>query len=298
MKLRPLLLTSLILNFILLPGCSSPPKPHILPLSEINKKFIQYCKDEFKLDVKLIALENTLWVYYPMTTPVFGIKVTDQGPQSSSEGKEQNAINFIDGKFQDGAFRFQYDIGKTKKYTKDYGYGSNYSEEYQKAQRDILTAFQNVYFGVEATPKDSPKLPQYVVMVIADIKTGLEIENMFYFLDLKRAMSNPPDLTYDEYSKRFINDIRGKTAIIDDTEGTHLIYKEITMEDFIPKQIINRMNFKYFKSSFPPSDDPVAEFKKSTQETINAYNFTSFYTLELNDLATGKQTTINKAELL
>ena len=100
------------------------------------------------------------------------------------------------------------------------------------------------------------------------------------------------NIPQEEFVKRSLYDMKGKAQWIGDTEGRHLAYNEIVMPEFLARQITSRVNFKYQKSSFPPSNDARGEVLTIVAETLRNYNFTDFNYVELRDLNTGLTETV------
>ena len=53
-------------------------------------------------------------------------------------------------------------------------------------------------------------------------------------------------------AKRVLQESKGSTDYIGDEIGQHLEYNDIQMPDFLTKQMINRIRFKFTQSDFPP----------------------------------------------
>ena len=278
---------------ILILGCAKTPTP--LPLSEAEAKFIKSLKEEYGYDITIRQIENTLFIYHPMRVSLVDIKASEGGPKESKEAKELMSVKYIGASYQDRSFTVEYDIGLNKTYSKDYGYSSIYTEEFQKRQNNIFSALSGNYFDAQGSPER--KVPDFLVLVIADIVKGIEIEVTTYIPDLKRAMSLAADITQEEYAKRYLTEIRGNTAIIDDATGSHLEYKPVVFTGFLARQIVNRVNFKYLRSSFPPSEDTVKEISKIAAETFGAYQFKDYNALTLKDLNSGRSEIVSPAQI-
>ncbi len=110
-------------------------------------------------------------------------------------------------------------------------------------------------------------------------------------------MSPMPSIPHEEYTKRYLTEIRGSTSIVDDVSGEHLDYRRITMEEFLGKQLANRINFKYGRSDFPPSEDTVSEILNIVSTTVRLYEFEAFENIVLKDLDTDEQKTLSRSEL-
>lgn len=273
----------------LLAGCSRATPPAPRPLSEAHQKFLKICREEHKLKVVLKPLRNTLWIYVPLDDDLMKVSSTPEGARKSDTGEEHPAVKYLESVHNDLRFKITYDIHPDKNYLQSPGYRLAYSSAYQKISQQVLAGVSRAYFET----KDAP---QFFVTVITDVKNGVEMENIFYLEDLKQYMAFGA-LPQEEFVKRSIYEARGKTDWIGETEGRHLAYTEITMPEFLAKQIATRINFKYQKSSFPPSPDTRGEILKVVAETFKNYNFTDFNYVELRDLATGLVENVLPAEL-
>lgn len=282
----------------MLGGCSAQTPP-LRELSDAEKKMIEICKNEYQFDVVLKSLNNTVWIYLPRTESFLDLKANEKGPQNSSDPKESLSIKFLNGNFTDGIFKLEYDIGSSKTYAKDYGFATQFSEQYQKDQRNILTAVYRAFSDLHVLDKNSPeaiKTPDFFILVIADITKGIETQTTFYFRDLLRGMSDP--LFQEEYTKRFISDYpTGNKDIIFDRRGNHLNIEELTWPKFLIKQIVYRIQYKYQRSAFPPASEAKNEILKIAKETLEAYHFEDFEAIELQDLGDNSSRRIKKSQL-
>lgn len=272
-----------------LAGCSKTTPPAPRPLSEMHQKFLKICQDEHKLKVVLKPLRNTVWIYVPLDDDLMKVSSTPEGARKSDMGEDRPAVKYLGSVHNDRRFKITYDIHPDKNYVQTPGYRLGYSSAYQKISQEILTSVSRAYFELTDAP-------QFFVTVIADVKNGVEMENIFYLDDLKKYMAFGA-LPQEEFLKRSIYEARGKTDWIGDSEGRHLAYSEMTMPEFLAKQMSNRISFKFQKSSFPPSADTRGEILKAVVETLKSYNFTDFNYVELRDLDTGLTETVSPAEL-
>ncbi|MBI5024759.1 MAG: hypothetical protein HZC18_07165 [Candidatus Omnitrophica bacterium] len=273
----------------LLAGCSRATPSAPRPLSEAHQKFLKICREEHKLKVVLKPLQNTLWIYVPFNDDLMKISSTAEGMRKSDTREERPAVKYLESVYSDRRFKITYDIHPDKNYLQSPGYRLGYSSAYQEISQQILTSVSRAYFE----PTDAP---QFFVTVIADVKNGVEMENIFYLDDLKRYMAFGA-LPQEEFLKRSIYEARGKSDWIGDTQGRHLAYNEMTMPEFLAKQMSTRISFKFQKSSFPPSADTRGEILNAVVETLKSYNFTDFNYVELRDLNTGLTETVSPMEL-
>lgn len=259
-----------------------------------------------------------MWIYVPIEQRIVDVKATDKGPFKSKEPQEKLTVKYIDAVITEDAINMDYDIAMGKGYGKSYGYSQAYTKEYSKVQNNILMALKDSFFDVGKIAGDvefvnvqknqshkklvnsyvkTDNPPEFFVITISNIVKGIEIEILLNFDDYKKAMSPNPIIPHEEYTKRYITEIRGNTSIISDLEGKHIDYRDITLKEFLGKQLTNRVNFKYSRSDFPPSNDTIQELLKITATTVRLYSFNNFISVNLKDLVTGDIKTITRAEL-
>lgn len=325
-KHKILLVTGILLYFS---GCFHRPVDESLlqPLTEPEKKLAALCKKDYGVDIVLRRMANTLWVYVPTEDQFLNLKVSEDGPKPAQPPDEALAIHFIDVDYKDRVFTVRYDIGKTKKSTEDFGYTWQYVESFSNLRRQIPTAISRAFADVEENEKtgqmqervegdvdygDSRKqashktlvqshvktnpVPEFFVIVIADIKNGLEAKMTFYFKDLRRGMTDPSFT--EEYTRRIIaENMTGHAAIIGDKLGRHVKFDNITWPKFLSKLIAYRIRYKFAISSNTPSEDIDKEVLNVTATTLNIYPFNGFYGVLMKNLDTGKDFSYLKEEL-
>ncbi len=288
MNFRTSALTLLSLS-IFIAGCGPSPLPEKkIASSEAYTKFLKLAKEDYSLEPVTHWVENTLWIYLPTEESLFDLKAKDPAPPGD-QPVDKETLQFIDGKYEAGQFMITYDVAKVRSYPKDYGYGTSYSEEYQSKQRNIMAALTRAFENAE-------EKPEFLILVAADIKKGIELKMAMAYQDLDRASK---DQTFmEEYAYRAVLDTpHGDKAIIGDKVGKHLEYKPITWPEFLTKQILYRLQFKYQQSSFPPKDTPEKIITTAAAQTVKAYNFTAYDGIVLKDLASRETKTIDKAAI-
>lgn len=236
---------------------------------------------------------DTFWIYYPTQDPIFDYEAQKEAAKTEATKKPSPfAVQFAEGMFKDNRFSLEYDIIKrTKVKTEDYGYNSSYTESYIKVQNNIFTCISDVFFNVEVA--ETP--PQFFVMVVTDIKKGIETRATFYLEDFKRYMSG--DLPYEEYMKRFIADTKGGQNFIGDETGSHIKYEEVAMTDFLTKQMVNRIRFKFERSDFVPPEDFDDTIAGIVADTTRYYNFDKFGQVQLSNLRLNKSFLFDRVQL-
>ncbi|MBI4309199.1 MAG: hypothetical protein HY591_02595 [Candidatus Omnitrophica bacterium] len=288
----------LVLSFFFLltmAGCGGEkPAPVLMSMTAAQKKFEQKCREDFDLHVITRMAGSTLWIYLPVKDPIFDYEAQKENSGEAHKKPSKFTVQYLDGNFKDGNFFFEYDIVTRKKVkAEDYGYSSSYTDNYVKAQNNLFTAISDVFFN--AKPKAGEADVKFVVIVITDIKKGIETKATLSLEDFKRYMSG--DLPYEEYMKRFLADTKGGQSMIGDETGSHLQYKDVALPEFLAKQIINRINFKFTRSDFEPPDDYDKTITGIIADTARYYHFEKFSTARLHNLRLQKEFVFERNQL-
>jgi len=305
------LIAILCLLIFSLPGCVKKDKtPKELPqLSAVHEKFLTMVREDFGYeDVKLRSVGNTLWIYLPFRERIVDIKASKGGKKNAVETSDKMSVKHVQANLSGDRISVEHDIQQYKTYQKDPGYGSNYSDEYSRAQQELMQAISRVYFDYAEEirlagdnpdkPKDFPGIPVFIVMVITDVDKGIEIESMFFFKDLQKAMSMIPSITGDEFLKRYVADIRGNPDAVNDKDGAHLNYRDIDIKEFLARQIENRVNFKYTHSAILPTENTREEVLSAVSETLQAYEYFTVTGVTLKDLFMTTTEDLSKDDLM
>ena len=321
--------TRILLVVLFVSGCFRRPIDEAVPqpLTEPEKKLVEICKKDYGLDIVLRRMANTLWVYVPTEDQFLNLKVSDDGPQPAQPPDAALAIHFIDVEYKNKSFTVRYDISKTKKSTEDPGYSLQYVESFSNLRRQIPTAISRAFADVEENEQtgqlqervegdvdygDSQKqashktlvqsyvktdtVPDFFVILIADIKNGLESKMTFYFKDLRRGMTDPSFT--EEYTRRIISDPpTGYAAVIGDKLGRHVKFDNLTWPKFLSRLIAYRVRFKFAVSSNKPSDDIDKEVLQVAATTLDIYPFKGFYSVFLKNLDTEEDFSYPREEL-
>jgi hypothetical protein len=281
---------------------SCAPKPaRTLAPSEAEKKLINLCQSERGLGITTMAFARTLWVYLPLEHSYLDITSSKEGPVKSAAPQAKMEIKYLDGAFAGGVFDIRYDIRPGRSYTDSRGINTKVTEEYTAAQQFLFGALTRVYGDTGKGPDngqavETPGAPEFFVVVIADIEKGIETRMYVYSQDLRRASVDQG--FGEEYVRRIVVDQPiGHDVIIGDKNGSHLNAYDLTWPDFLSKQMIYRVTFKYQQSAFPPSADTRSELLRIAADTVAAYDFTDFTSVKLRDLDTGAAFVTPRADL-
>lgn len=286
----------MIIGLALCFGCDKAEKPTpILPVSDVQKKFEKKAREDYDLHVITKMVGQTFWVYLPTQDPIFDYEAQKESIGGGEPAKKPSPfmVQFAEGIFKDNRFALEYDIIKrTKVKMEDYGYNSSYTDSYIKMQNNLFTCISDIFFNNEVA--DTP--PQFFVMVVTDIKKGIETRATFYLEDFKRYMSG--DLPYEEYMKRFIADTKGGQNFIGDETGSHIKYEAVAMTDFLSKQMVNRIRFKFERSDFNPPEDFDDTIVGIVADTTRYYKFDKFRQVQLSNLRQNKNFIFDRTQLI
>ncbi len=308
-------------------SCAQPPPEEARTPTQAHQKLIKLCKEEYNLDVVTKAFENTIWIYLPLDKSYLYLTASKEGPMKSSESEEKMALKYVDGEFKDNTFRLGYDISKNKQYTDSKGIGTKTTEEYTAKQQFLFSAINRAYGDVEKLPDSdeyvegvpgdvtymgasvndshkrlvrsyikTDKVPDFFVIVIADIEKGIETRSYLYLQDLRRVYTDQG--FGEEYIRRAVTDQPiGHEVIIGDKAGSHLNAYDMTWPEFLMKQMVYRTTLKYTFSSIPPYPDTLQQLTEIAAETIRGYEFNDFSFVHLVDLRAGTMHMLTKTEL-
>lgn len=288
-------LLAFVAVLVALGGCGKVEPQPKFTLTEAQKKFEDKCVKDFNLHVRTHQVGRTLWIYLPTKDPIFDYEVQKQ-KRGETKDNPKFVVNYADGLFQNGIFSFEYDIiDKKKSKEENPGFNSSYTDVYVKNQNNIFTAMYEVFLNTKA--KAGETTPRFFVVVITDIKKGIETRLTFYLEDFMRAWSG--DLPNDEYMKRVLSEQKGSPSMVGDETGSHLKYTDITMGEFLAKQIVNRIHYKFQYSDFPPKGNDFDNVIIGiVADTMRYYRFNEFTNIRLNNLRTNKKYLFDKAQLV
>jgi hypothetical protein len=294
----------LILFFALMAGscANNDSASHRVTVSDAEKKFLKICREDNKLPVQLFNTGKTVWIYLPMEEDL--INYSGSKKDDRTKIKKQFNINTFEGENVDRQYRFLVDITYGTKTSKDPGYKSDASEAFIKNRLTIYGAISEAYFDINELPGDRrfldkerdkkrqamlenyiPKndaAPEFMVIVIANIKKGIAYKTVLNLDDYKKYRSEV--LTSDEYNMREISELYGDMSLIGDKEGKSLGIKPITWPWFFVEQIKNRVNFKFTRSDFPPDQDIITEIATIIAETFRYYEYIDYSDVLIENL--------------
>ncbi len=271
-------------------GCYKSPEP-VTELTQAHQKLKQLLSEEYNINAVVEYFPNTLYVYVPTDFDIWKMRSSKPDPFINPKSGPTRIINFVETTLKDSQINIQYDIATVNMYPKQLGYKTLFSEEFYKIHSNLLSALSRAYSDLDVDQKPI----DFVVVMIVDITNGVGLKGLYNLKDIQMVMAN--SLSQDEYVRRSMSDMIGDENFIENWKGKNLNLYDITWPEFISKQIAYRINFKYGRSDFPPTDSDVNEIMAIINDTVNAYNFDDFETIELNDLASGETFLFNKEQL-
>lgn len=285
LSLRNLVKRGLLLNLTLLltiSGCSSSTSPTFLR-EDTATAVVNICRDEYKLDIKATLFGETLWIYFPVEDLL-------NKADKPTKYTEKFIIEDNQNEFRDRVFKLKYKIQDIPEQEKTQEYA--YNKEVLEKTNNIWKVIRRVIFSMDSFKKHEPK---FVSLVTADIKNGFEMSELFYTLDLKKVSYE--FISWGEFQHRTIQDSSVSIEIIGDKEGSHLKFRDFSLEEFIVGQIKNRIKLKFQKPEVEKNVDIDKEILKIVVNTIKTYDFKDFDAVELNNLLTSNRTALNKAAI-
>ncbi len=265
-------------------GCTSKkialPRPRP-PLTNLQKKFELKCRKDYNLNCLTRLVGKTFWIYAPTDKPLFDFAAESPSPPDPLKKPAKYNLLYVNGSYKDNSFYFEYDvIPKIKSDLQNEGIRNEGTDYFNKLYNNLFTA-------VTETLLD-PKTPvSFVVMSITDIKKGIEARYTFYLEDYR--MASVEGIPYDEFSKRVLQESKGSRDYIGDEIGQHLEYNDIRMPDFLTKQMVNRIRFKFTQSDFPPQENYEEAIIGVIADTTRYYHFKDFKEVRTDDIRTKKK---------
>jgi hypothetical protein len=274
---------SLVLASILICGCTSSTKP-TYSKEDVASSLENICKKEYKIEVKARLVGRTLWVYIP---------VEDLFTKADKPEKYMERFSVEDSKvaFERGILKLAYQIKSIPEREK--AQQVKYNKDVSDKINSVWRALRRVVFSMKHSGEDAVR---FYGIVIADIKNGFETIEIFYGQDLKKVSYEY--ISWGEYQHRTIEDTNVSPLIIQDKNGGHLDYRDISMEEFICGQIENRIRMKFQKPEVGINADIDKEILRIAINTLSIYQIQNFSVLELNNLLTQNRIILNKAAVL
>ncbi|MBU0547315.1 MAG: hypothetical protein KJ710_03635 [Candidatus Omnitrophica bacterium] len=273
LKLIPLIL--------FLSACSSSTSPSFLK-ENIPKAVKDICKKEYQLDVITNLTGRTFWVYMPLENII-----------SKSAKPEKYIERFLvedrNNQLDERILRVSYFIKPVEETEKQQDMSLDKSVNTKIF--NVLQVIRRVLFSMDN--RETEKNPLFFCVITADIANGFELKQIFHCLDLKKISYG--FISQTEFQHRIVQNTGVSSQIIGDKEGRHLIYHDITLEEFLADQIQGRIRMKFQKPEVGKNVDIDREVLKIVSLTLNTYTFKDFTLVEMTNLVTGTKVILNQA---
>ncbi|MFH1442243.1 MAG: hypothetical protein ABIH18_09445 [Candidatus Omnitrophota bacterium] len=280
---RVLFLKTILIVIFIFCGCSlNEARPKYI-LENTPEAIQEIVKTEYHFDINASLFEDTLWIYIP----VEDILIPPEKPKKYTE-------KFIFGDKETTA--------KLKNYRLLINYLAKPNPDPQEKQQEfefnkkVIEKISNTWMVIRrvlfSIDRENSKEPDFICMVITDIKNGIEVRELSYYPDLKKVSYGY--ISPGEYQHRIVQEYEPIMEAIGDNEGLYLKYYTLTLKEFIPKQIRHRIELKFKTPEVGETVDIDEEVKKTTTLTLKIYNFNDFDEAEMYNLVTGKKSLYNK----
>ncbi len=264
-------------------GCSSSFQPNYLK-KDIPKAITDIAKKELGLDITCRMVDQTLWVYWP-TDNLFEPLAKPQKYTDKFSLEENKS------EFKKGNFMLTYKIApiEPKEKAQDFGYKKDVLEKMNR----LWNVIRRVLFSVNRKKSSEP---EYILLIIADIKNGFEIRGACTLMDLKKISYG--FISVEEYQHRALQNSEFLPSIIGDQAGSYLNYHNFTREEFLCQQIQYRIKLKFQKPEVEKNADIDKEIEKIVANTLKIYRFDDFNAVEFNNLSNKNKFVLNQAAIL
>jgi hypothetical protein len=277
---RGLLLSTLF--SLLLSGCSSSTTPTYHE-ANIEQSLEDIAKKEYKQDVKVTLLDHTLWIFIPLK---------DLLTKSDKPEKyvERFAIEQNDAWFEGKDLNVSYGIKVIPEVEKQQE--MSYNKETTEAINNIWKVMRRIVFSLDRKKK---RQLEFFSLVIADVKNGFVIHEIIHHDDLKKVSYEL--ISWTEFYHRIIQDSIISPEVIGDEHGLSINYRDVSMDEFLTKQIQQRIKTKFQKPEVTETADIDKEIRKIIAYTLKIYNYKDVNMVGLKNAVTGTNLTLNLPSL-
>ncbi|HRZ14690.1 MAG TPA: hypothetical protein P5110_04180 [Candidatus Omnitrophota bacterium] len=277
-----LVLCNCFLLALAVSGCSSSPTPTFTKAT-VEEAVPRLLKNEYKQDATAKLVGATLWVYVPVEDMFERPKAPEK--YSTKFLIEKNASVVEAHTLQS---QFQIKAIPEKEKEQEWVIRRQVSEQIGNAWKVI----RRVIFSMHPAERDAIK---FLMLVIADIKNGIEIKEMFYYLDLKKVSYSM--ISIQEYQHRIVQDSGVVLGALKDRKGKHLRYREILMPEFISRQIEYRINLKFQKPEVEQNADIDKEVRKIVVETLRIYGIRDITDVQIENLISNERMVLTAQDI-
>lgn len=266
---------------------------------ELANKIRDTLKSDTNLDVVTRVEGKTLYIYLPTKEKIYEVK---RDPFPSPDVFLGPTLVFAGVKHEKSEFTIEYTYETFKSETRQ----RQYMKGFDKAPTEYASRLVRVsLYDLTQALSSSDDRFTFFVLIIADIKEGIEISYMLHERDLKKWLTLGQGF---ELHKSIITNANGSKSIINDTLGKHIDYKDINMADFLCDRIYLALvrdldeELKKQHPEIPWSNKDFTEISaailKKFNEITHSYDFLAFRNVIIKDVYTHKEKVTSFSELL
>lgn len=275
------LLLSALLVF-LAAGCSSSTQATYHE-ANIEQSIEDIMLKEYGQRVTATLLDHTLWIYVPLSD----LLSKSDKPEKYVErfSIEQNDVWF-DGKDLNVAYGIK-PIPEVEKIQE-----MSYNKETTESINNVWKVLRRVVFSLD---RKKQKQLEFFSLVIADTKNGFVIHEIIHHDDLKKVSYDL--LSWTEFYHRIIQDSLVSAEIIGDEQGLGINYRDISMDEFLTRQMQQRIKTKFQKPEVAATADIDQEIRKIIAYTLDIYDYAGVDMVGLRNAVSGTNLTVNLPSL-
>lgn len=238
---------------------------------------------EYKTTVTVKLVGSTLWIYMPVTDLFIKNPKAEKYP-------EKFKISKYSGAFKNDSYVGEFLIQPVP--VKDKAQEYKINKEISEKIGTLWKIIRRVLFSIQPSQRDDIK---FVVMVIADVKNGFEVKEIFYARDLKKVSYGL--MSIQEFQHRVIQDSSMSPLVIGDRTGRHVEYRDLTLQSFVAQQIEYRISLKFQKPEVEQNVNIDREISKIIIETLRMYEMTDIEEVRFKNLDRDTDVTLAKPQI-
>lgn len=263
-------------------GCSSSTTPTYHE-ANIEQSIADIIRKEYNQTVKATIVDHTLWIYIPLNDLI-------AKADKPEKYVERFAVEQNDVWFDNRDLNIAYYIKPIPEIEKQQE--MSYNKNTTDSINNVWKVLRRVVFSLK---KETKNQLQLFSLVIADVKNGFVIHEVIHHDDLKKVSYEL--ISWTEFYHRIIQDTLVSPEIIGDMDGAGINYRDITMDEFLTRQIQQRIKTKFQKPEVAENADIDKEVRKVVAYTLKIYNVKDVDMVGLRNAASGRNVTINLPSL-
>lgn len=238
--------------------------------AEVAASVSSILKNEYKVAAVSRLVGQTLWVYLPVENMI-------EPPKKPQKYTEKFLVARNRSRFLGPVLRSEFYVKPIP--PKERQQETALTKEAMDTISNAWKVIRRVVFSMPPREREEVK---FFVLIIADTKIGYEIREYFYYQDLSKVSYGL--ISVGEYQHRVVQESGSAQEIVGDVSGTHLEYSDLTLKEFVARQIQHRIGMKFQKPEVEPGADISKEVEKVVSETLQIYGVKDFDRVELNNL--------------